>query len=397
MIKLVNDTISHEEIDKLRDWLGTYPHLTMGEKTIEFEEAFSKYVGVKYSVFVNSGSSANLLMVYALKLKHDIKKMAVPALSWATSVSPLIQLGIEPVLIDCNMTDLSLDLDHLEEALKKDPDIDAVLSISPLGLIPCVASLGRICKAHDVHLIEDNCESLGSLSGQGRIALRSNFQDIGLMSSYSFYFSHQMSTIEGGMISTDNTELYNLLKMLRNHGMARDADEETQKSLKEEWGVDDFMDLFTFYVPGFNVRPTDLQAFIGLEQLKRLDYTANCRFENFKIYRDIINLKGMWVPEVAWFHRISALAYPIIVTYDDSSAVPNLRDNIAKRLQEHDIECRPIIAGSIGSQPFFKEAYGEKFLANAVNVQKNGLYVPCHQDLTIPQIREVCRVITSYY
>jgi len=208
MIKLVNDTISHDEIDNLREWLGTYPHLTMGEKTLEFEQEFSKWMGVKHSVFVNSGSSANLLMIYALKYKYGIKRMAVPALSWSTTVAPLIQLGIETVLIDCNMDDLSLDLDHLEEELKIG-DVDAVLSISALGLIPCMASVGRLCKSYDVHLIEDNCESLGSLSGHGRIALKSSFMDVGRMASYSLYFSHQISTIEGGMISTDDTELYN--------------------------------------------------------------------------------------------------------------------------------------------------------------------------------------------
>ena len=388
MIKLVNDTISHDEIDKLREWLGTYPQLTMGEKTKEFEAAFSDYLGVKHSVFVNSGSSANLLMIYALKLKYDIKKVAVPALSWSTTVSPLIQLGIEPVLIDCNMDDLSLDLEHLEEELKK--GIDAVLSISPLGLIPCMNRIELLCKEYDAHLIEDNCESIGSLAGTKRLGTW------GLMGTYSFYFSHQISTIEGGMICTDDDELHDLLVMLRSHGMARDLGKESQSALRKEWKVDEFMDLFTFYVPGFNVRPTEIQSFIGLMQLDRLNYIANCRFENFKIYREIIDLKGMWVPKVAWFHTISALAYPIITTFDDGSAIPNERDNIAKRLQERDIETRPIIAGSIGNQPFYKKAYGEKFLPNAVNVQKNGLYVPCHQDLTIPQIREICRVITSY-
>lgn len=388
MIKLVNDTVSHEDVDKLRDWLGTYPHLTMGEKTEEFEEAFSRYMGLKHSVFVNSGSSANLLMIYALKLKYGIKKMAVPALSWSTSVAPLMQLGIEPVLIDCNLEDLSLDLDHLEEELKG--GIDAVLSISPLGLIPCMASLERLCKSYDAHIIEDNCESIGSLAGSTPLG------KTGLMGTYSFYFSHQMSTVEGGMIVTDDDGLCDLLRMLRNHGMARDISDATKTRLQEVWKVTDFMNSFTFYVPGFNVRPTDLQAFIGLLQLDRLSYTASCRFENFKIYHEIIRNRGMWVPQIAWFYKISALAYPIITTFDDGSAIPNERNHIAKRLQDRDIETRPIIAGSIGNQPFYKNEYGEKFLTNAVTVQKHGLYVPCHQDLTIPQIREICRVITTY-
>jgi CDP-4-dehydro-6-deoxyglucose reductase, E1 len=218
----------------------------------------------------------------------------------------------------------------------------------------------------------------------------------GMMSTYSFYFSHQISTIEGGMIVTDDEELYSLLKMFRSHGMSRDTDKETQKSLREKWEVDDFMDLFTFYVPGFNVRPTDLQAFIGLEQLKRLSYVASCRFENFKIYMEIFKGRGMWVPKVAWFHKISALAYPVITTFDNGSAIPNERDHIVKRLRARDIETRPIIAGSIGNQPFYKKECGEKFLPNANTVEKHGLYVPCNPDLTITQIRKICRIITSY-
>ena len=381
MIKLVNDTISREDVDRLMEWLSTYPHLTMGDKTIEFERAFSDWMGVKHSVFVNSGSSANLLMIYALKLKYDIKRVAVPALSWATSVAPLMQLGIEPVLVDCNLDDLSLDFDHLEIVLSEF-DIDAVLSISALGLIPGMYRLKNLCKLYDAILIEDNCESVGSRAGTKRPGTW------GLMGTYSFYFSHQMSTIEGGMVHTDDDELYNLLKMLRSHGMSRDIDEATKKRLREEWKVDDFMDLFTFYVPGFNVRPTDLQAFIGLCQLERLDYVSRCRHENFKIYRDIIERKGMWVPQYAWFDIVSNLAYPII---------SDERDNIVKRLREHNIETRPIIAGSIGDQPFYKEKYGEHYLSNADKVQKQGFYVPNHPGLTVLDIHEICRIITSYY
>jgi len=376
-MKLVQDTISADELQLLSEWLATNPRLTMGEKTEEFEEKFSDWCGVKHSVFVNSGSSANLLMVYALKLKYDIKTMAVPALSWSTSVSPLIQLGIEPILVDCNMFDLSLDLDHLEEVLQRF-NIDAVLSISALGLIPKMNSLEILCNKYSAYLIEDNCEAIGSIAGQKRPGTW------GLMGSYSFYYSHQISTIEGGMIVTDDTEFYNLLKMLRSHGMSRDVDDETRKSLRGEWGVDDFMELFTFYVPGFNVRSTDLQALIGLLQLERLDYIAQRRHENFKVYRGIIKRKGMWVPEYAWDHRVSNLAYPIIS--ED-------RDNIVKRLHEYDIETRPIIAGSVGNQPFYKSEYGERFLPNADKVQKWGFYLPNNPHISGTDIQAVCSLI----
>jgi len=381
MIKLANDTIARAEIDELISWLGTNPPLTMGEKTKEFEAAFADMLGVKHSVFVNSGSSANLLMVYALKEKYGINKMAVPALSWVTDVSPLIQLGIEPVLIDCNMEDLSLDIDHLEEVMREG-GLDAVLSVSVLGFTPNMSRLLNLCNEYGVRLIEDNCESLGSLKGSKHLGTW------GEMTSHSFYFGHQMSTIEGGMVSTNDTELYNLIKMLRSHGWARDVGAETRAALRDRWGVDDFQEMFTFYVPGFNLRSTEIQAFLGLGQIERLSSMVECRHENFKLYHETLDLANMWVPHHAWFDKVSNLAYPV---------VSHERDNIAKRLHENNIECRPIIAGSMGQQPFYKEKYGATFLPNADRIHKHGLYVPNTPDLTIPDIKKICRVLTSYY
>jgi CDP-6-deoxy-D-xylo-4-hexulose-3-dehydrase len=150
-------------------------------------------------------------------------------------------------------------------------------------------------------------------------------------------------------------------------------------------------------VPGFNLRPTDLQAFLGLRQLDRVNYITQCRFENFKIYRGIIERAGMWVPDYAWFDTVSNLAYPIMMHFENGSAIPDKRENIVKRLLANDIETRPIIAGSIGNQPFYKKIYGKQFLPNADKVQQYGLYVPNNHELTVPQINEVCRTITSYY
>lgn len=378
MINLVSDTISRGDIDALREWLRGYPKLTMGEKTIEFEQAFSDWLGMEYSVYVNSGSSANLLMLYVLKYKYNITKVAVPAVSWATDVAPLIQLGMTPVLVDCNLEDLSMDLDHLEEVLEDD-EIEAVLSVSVLGLVPDMLRLTRICDKHGCCLIEDNCESMGSQ--RGRVKLGTH----GLMSSHSLYFGHHISSIEGGFISTNDKDVYNLLKMLRSHGWARDVDNRAE--LEEEWGIDEFSALYTFYVPGFNLRSTDLQAFIGLRQLKRIDDIARKRFDNFKLYMDLLKDSRVWTPTYAWFDLVSNFAFPVI--YED-------KEWTVKRLQENGVEVRPLIAGSMTNQPMYKKEYGNTHLPNANKVDKYGFYVPNHPKLTITDIRKICRLITTY-
>lgn len=381
MLKLVNNTISNHEIDWLRDWLGTYPRLTMGELTKEFEESFSEWLGVKHSLFVNSGSSANMLMLYTMMYKYGIDKIAVPALSWSTDLAPMIQFGIEPVLIDCNLENLSLDLDHLEEELENDDGIGAVLVVHVLGLVPDVLKLQRICEKHDVFLLEDTCEAMGSK--RGRIKLGT----LGLMSTFSFYFGHHISTVEGGMICTDDSELYDLLLMLRSHGWARDLSDEKKKRFRELWGIDEFNELYTFYVPGFNVRPTEMQAFLGQLQLEKIDDITRKRADNFELYMDLLKDSGLWLPEQAWFDTVSNFAFPVI---------SGDREWKVKRLQDNGVEVRPLIAGSMANQPFYKTEYLSKFLPCASKVDKQGFYVPNHHELTVSDIKTVCRLLTTY-
>ena len=164
MIKLVNDTINNKDIDKLIKWLGTYPRLTKGPLTLEFEQKWSDWLGSKFTIFCNSGSSANLLMLWALiecgRIKRDAK-IVVPSASWATDLSPVIQLGMTPILCDANLEDLSVDLDHLERIFKEtSPDV--LLLVSVLGLVPKMEKITELCEEYDVILLEDTCESMGS-------------------------------------------------------------------------------------------------------------------------------------------------------------------------------------------------------------------------------------------
>lgn len=376
-VPLVKDTISFEDVKKLSDWLLTNPRLTKGQLTVDFEKAWSAWNGNKYSIFVNSGSSANLLMVYALitakKLKN--KKVIVPALSWITDVSPVMQFGLEPILCDADPVNLGLDADHFEK-LCQEHNPSAVIMVHVLGHTSNIARILEICKKYGVILLEDCCESHGS-QYQGK-----KVGNFGLMSSFSFYFGHHMSTVEGGMIVTDDQELYNILLALRSHGWTRDMEPSFTDSLRKKHHVDDFHEKFTFYYPGFNVRATDINAFLGLEQLKRLDETVRKREENYRLYKEKLQ-NHYWV-QTSDASLISGFSVGLMTD--------NLQKVIAA-LEENGIESRPLVAGSIGQQPFWIEVYGEQILPNASKVHEKGFFVPSHQSSTKEEIEKVCQVL----
>lgn len=366
-IKLTSNTISDQDVDELCEFIKTKPRkLTYGKQVREFEESFSKKLGTKYSVLVNSGSSANLLMIAAL-IERGIskfnKKIVVPALSWATDIAPIMQLGLQPVLCDCNMQDLSVDVKHLEEIfIKESPS--ALLLVSVLGLVPNMDIIETLCDKYHVVLIEDNCESL--MSEYHGIKL-GNF---GMMSSFSLFHSHHISTIEGGVITTNNEYLYEMLLMLRSHGWDREVSDSTKNALREKWVVSDFNSMYKFYVPGFNVRPTEITGFLGKKQLDKLDSLCYNRERNFLSFYKKFSKKS-WKP-ISHGSVTSSFALPII---------SENRNEIVKRCKLANIECRPLISGSMSLQPFFVQRYGYKKMKNAEYIDKYGMYLPNHHDI----------------
>jgi len=375
-IKLVKDTISHQEIDSLRDWLGTYPQLTKGNLTQQFEEEWSKWLGVKYSVFVNSGSSANLAMIYALKLSGRLKnnKVVAPCVSWVTTISPIIQLGLNVILCDTDKDSLGLDPKNLEEICKTERPACLIL-VHVLGIPNKMEEIREICNRYDVLIIEDSCESIGSLYQDQKTGT------FGVMSSFSTYFGHHFSTIEGGLISTNDFELYEILKSIRSHGWSRDLSKETQEKLKEKYNIDDFRNLYTFYYPGFNLRSTDLQAFLGLSQLKTLDKKNETRYRNLLRYDQKIK-NEYWKIKFSEFN--SNFAYPIIHPK---------KDVIVKNLQEGKVECRPLVCGSMSRQPFYYEKYGEKIYSFSDIIHNFGLYLPNNPDMTMEEIDYISNIV----
>ena len=379
MISLVKDTIDEKDIDRLIEWLKTYPRLTKGAVTLEFEEKFSNWLGRKHSVFVNSGSSANLLVLSALQQGDYLRnnKIVVPSTAWATDLAPVIQLGLKPLLCDSNLKDLSVDLEHLEKIFIEEAP-SALLFVSVLGLVPDMERIVELCEQYEVILLEDTCEAMGcEFVGQ-------KLGTFGLASTFSTFFGHHISTIEGGIISTDDKDFYELLVSIRSHGWDRDLSKETQIKLQEEWGVSEFNALYTFYYSGFNFRSTDLQAYVGLSQIDNLNDWGKQREDNYYLYQRLIETE--WKPTSYFDSLTSNFAYPVISEH---------RDKIVKKLQENDVEVRPMICGSMGTQPFYVKHYEKLELPNVSIIDKDGFYVPNHPKLTVDEIAFITEIING--
>ena len=380
-IDLVKDTIDLNDVKRLITWLETNPRLTKGNLTLEFEKKWSEWLGVKYSIFVNSGSSANLAAIYSLLLSGKLKnnKIVVPAVSWVTTVTPTIQLGMEPIMCDCDIDNLGLDINHLKEIIKNN-NPSVIILVHVLGIPNHMDEILKLCKENDILLIEDTCESIGSKYNDKLLGT------LGDLSTFSFYFGHHMSTIEGGMISTNDEDLYHILLSIRSHGWDRDLPKEKQNSLREKYGVDKFRSLYTFYYPGFNLRSTDLQAYIGLGQLEKLDMIVENRNKNFIRYKNEIK-NTFWNVSPPEGSFISNFSFPIITK--------NIKE-LTEQLITNNIECRPLICGSINEHPFWYERYGKQNLPNSKLVHNYGLYLPNNHQMTDEEISKVIEVVNKH-
>ena len=365
-VTLASDTIDQDDLAALAEWLGQGNRLTKGPETSAFESEFAARVGARHAVFVNSGSSANLLMVAALKESGRIRRpvAVVPAVSWVTTVTPFLQLGFEVHLCDADPGNLGLDLVHLERLFTSHrPSVLALVQV--LGHPNHMKEILDLCDRFDVVLIEDSCEALGSVDEGGR-----SLGTIGELGSFSLYFGHHLSTIEGGVVVTDDDDLYEALVALRSHGWARDLPQERQAELASAHGVDEFHNLYTFYYAGYNLRSTDLQAFIGRRQLRRLPEVVDVRQRTFAAYRDAL-------PD--FYHQSSSASVLSAFAYGTLVTEPAM---VASALREAGVECRPLICGNIGRHPFWTQRFGPAGLPVADQVHTYGLYLPIHASMT---------------
>lgn len=376
MIKLAHNTIEDKDYEILINFLKKRRYLNQSKVTKQFEKNFSKKVGTKYSTFVNSGSSANLLIAQTLLEGNFLKnKIAIlPSVSWATTVSPFLQLGYKVILCDCDNDNLGMNISHLERLCKKfNPGLLVIVNV--LGHANDISKILKLKSKYNFQLIEDNCESLGSKFKAKSLG------SYGLASSHSFYFGHHISTIEGGMVSSSDNNFYNISSSIRAHGWSRDMETNYKKKLEKKYGIDEFKSFFTFYYSGLNIRSTDLNARLGIEQLKKIDKISKIRHLNFKRYKN--QLPNFW-SQKSGLDLISSFGYATFVKN---------RLEVYKLLKSKKIQTRPLICGNMGQQPFLKKrSFRNKDLVNSKYVDKYGIYLPNHANLKFKDIDYVSRV-----
>lgn len=381
--KLAKNTIDKGDYDALIEWLKTYPILVKNNLTKEFEYKWAKYIGTKYAVFCNSGSSANLLMIFAAKyygkLVNKNNKIVVPSVGWITTIAPAIQAGFEPIMIGADENTYGIDIDELEKICEKEPP-SVVIFVQVLGVPHYKNRLLSLQKKYNFMLLEDACAALGAKYNDGI-----KVGAVGNMSSFSFYFGHQLSTIEGGMINTNDYELYQLLVMLRSHGWGKDLDESYKNELIKKYKIDDFHQPFTFFVPGFNLRSTDLQAFIGLRQVERADFVSKKRYENHLYYAQKLQ---NYVTFQDWEEN-----YPVSISFGALAENNTHRKEIVERLEKEKIETRIFSAGNLGLHPFWKNLYGEFNNRISNKIHSSGFFLPNNQELSTEDIDIICDIV----
>lgn len=379
---LAKETIDSFDIQALIEWLSTNPRLTMGGVTKEFEQAWADYIGTKYAVFVNSGSSANLLMTYVAAIinKTENKKIVVPSVGWGTTIFPAMQFGLEPIMVDADPETFGIDLKQLEEICIKEKPY-AVIFVQVLG-VPHKLEILKLQEKYGFILLEDGCAALGSEYEGGR-----KVGTIGDMSTFSFYFGHQLSTIEGGMINTNDPNLYNLLLVARSHGWIKDLDKSTQEKIREAHNIDGFHEPFTFILPGFNVRSTDLQAFIGLRQVAKANNISSARNANHILYAE--KLKSNFSFQ-NWGKNI-----PVSISFGALAQDTEHRTRVVNRLVAYGIETRIFSAGNLGKHPFWKDRYGEFNGEVANKIHSQGFFLPNYPELTPEDIKWICGIVNG--
>ena len=363
--KLSYDSWGTEEKKAIKQIISS-GNYSLGSEVQKFEKKFAKYIGMKYAIMTNSGSSANLLGInsYFFKKKNKLKagdEVLVPALAWSTTYSPLFQNNLKIKIIDVSLENLNINIDLLEKAIT--PKTKVICAVNILG-IPCnLKKIRKLCNTKNIILYEDNCESLGaSISGK-------KTGSFGDFSTHSFFFSHHISTIEGGMVLTNNYETYEIIKSLRAHGWTRDIPNNNSiYKIKKK----DFDSEYKFILPGYNLRPSEINASIGIEQLKKLNKMIKIRRENLKIFESFFrNDDRFIIPKTDYIS--SSFSFPLIMRDNTKGQ----REKLFKRLKSENIEYRLVAGGNFLSQPQKKYYDYEIFskIKNAERIHNDGFCV----------------------
>lgn len=370
-------TITDTDKKKLTDFIYSTDKYTCGNKVKEFEDDWSEWLGAKFSLYVTSGSTANLLLMASVKELYEIpdgSKVLVPACTWVTNVSPVFQVGLEPVFCDIDLERYSFDTNTLP-----DEDIKIVFATHLLGLNSPIEELKK--KYPNAIFIEDICESHGVRGPDGN-----KRGSTGVGSTFSFYYGHHMTTIEGGMISTDNELLYELMKIKRSHGMARLLSPKFyDEAIQNNPNIDPS---FLFLTDGYNFRNTELNAVLGIEQLKRLDSNIDIRRKNFDSFMKRLDPEHFYIP----YNDPGNSSFVLPFVCKEAGNVTKLKSVF----NDLGIEYRPIVAGNLLLHPFLKKWKDTVKVPNAEILNNNGVYIGNNQFITEEMIDTMFKHIKGY-
>lgn len=371
---LASSSWDQKEFDALQRVI-TSGRYSMGNEVAEFERRFAAHFGSKNAIMVNSGSSANLLMTAALFYTKNLKlrltpgaEIIVPAVSWPTTYYPLSQYGLHLKFVDIDLETLNYDLDALEEAVSSETRVIMVVNL--LGNPNNFIEIDRIIAGRDIFIIEDNAESMGATFNDKQTGT------FGVMGSYSSFFSHHISTMEGGMVVTDDEELYHIMLVLRAHGWTRDLPKFNRVTGKKS--DDPFDESFCFVLPGYNLRPLEMSGALGVEQLQKLPSLIDCRRSNGRMLQSCLADHPIFmiqkeIGKSSWF------GFSLIIRPE----IELDRADFVKALMASGFECRPIVAGNFAKNEVVKyfDYSVHKNLKNADYIDKNGLFIGNHHYL----------------
>lgn len=381
--ELASSTWGEEEIESINKVVQS-GNFTMGENVREFEKQFASFFNSKYCVMVNSGSSANLIAIASLFFKKDSPlkigdEVIVPAVSWATTYHPLNQYGLKLKFVDIDINTLNYDLKKLEGAISI--NTKAIIAVNLLGNSNDFKKINELIQGKNILLIEDNCESMGAKFNSKYAGTH------GILGTFSGFFSHHISTMEGGMILTDTEELYHIMLSLRAHGWTRDLP--TNNHLVKK-GVNPFDESFRFILPGYNLRPLEFSGAIGIEQLKKLPSFINSRRKNAKYFLEKLKKSDFIlqreIGESSWF------GFSLIMKDQTIS-----REKIINKLIEKKIDVRPIVSGNFLKNEVIKYYNYEVFsdLINSERLDKFGFFVGNHHYDIKPKIDYLFKILSD--
>ena len=381
--RLSDDTWDNNEFDAIISVLRS-GRFSMGERVAEFEKAFAEKFGVKYALMVSSGSAANLLAVAGLIYSGRLKKgdeVIVPAVSWSTTYFPLYQMGLKLRFVDIDKDTLNIDIAKLQEAIT--PQTRLICLVNLLGNPNDFDAVKKICDDKNIIIMEDNCESLGA-EYHGRKA-----GTFGLVGTYSTFYSHHLCTMEGGVVVTDDEELYHYMLCIRAHGWTRNLPKDSKIYSKSE---NAFYESFNFIVPGFNLRPLEMEGAAGTQQLKKMDGIIAQRRENARYFKE----KMQDIPDVRTQKETESSSWFGFAVILEGKNIGK-RDEVVKQLAEKEIEVRPIVAGNFTRNKVieYMEHTVSGELTAADDIHDNGFFIGNHSKNNFAEIDYFVQVLKS--